>query len=97
MPGLIGILVIISIYFIMQITFTVKGMILAHKLTACIYWFIIGFWDIITSVYFEFSNPKYQVGVGICFCIVGIIYFTVNVVSEYYKKKDAYARLSDHQ
>lgn len=97
MNGLIGTFVIICIYIILQMIFMIKGQTLAHTLTAGIYWFVIGFWNIIATVYFEFGSYKYHVGIGVCFCTVGVIYFTSVIVREYYKKREIYARLSNHQ
>lgn len=89
--AIIGTLIIIGIYIVIMVVLASKGSDLAKRLVGSIYWFAIGFWDIISTVYLNAGDPRHYVATGLLFCVVGIIYFVVDIVKHHYEGNKTHA------
>lgn len=84
--NIIGMLIIVTVYMLLEVIFEIKKMDLAHRITSRVYWFVLGFWDIISSVYLNAGGVNRYVAIGCLFILIGIIYYISDLVKEYYKK-----------
>jgi len=84
--GLIGTIIIVIAYMLTMCYLGISNKPLATRIVRCVYWFVIGFWDIVSVVYFDAGNTKAYVLLGIAFCTMGIIYFIIDMVKNYYDK-----------